>query len=140
MMKWIFFLLAGFILAVGQLQSIPVIDITVQDHGIIPTLFHGTETATVSKFTLNPLTTLSVKHRKLNPLRMTFSIDSAGIYYRNRQLRNCFRPFSESSMESLPSYGLLRIHEFNPLFFLFPESSKIPPLVSSVSITLALPK
>ncbi len=143
MIKWILFLLSIFILTVGNIHSIPIIDVSVQGrepNSPPPARVIHLESEYQAQFTLNPFTTIPMKHHWLHPMRMTFSIDSVGIYYRNRLLRSCFKPFSEPSMETLPSYGLLRIHEFTPLFFLSHEPSQIPPLVSSVSITLALPK
>ncbi|MCX7787857.1 MAG: hypothetical protein N2442_09180 [Spirochaetes bacterium] len=127
----------------GSLHSIPVIDIAVQ--GREPKLTSPARSPhpvldNHAHFTLKSLTTFPEKQHWLHPLRMTFSIDSIGIYYRNRLLRSCFKPFSETSMETLPSYGLLRIQEFTPVFSLSQEPFQIPTLVSSLSITFALPK
>lgn len=148
MIKWILFLIVLFFLTSGSTVSIPIIDVLVQGHEYPPhqykllqsEMHNQIEPETHARFTLRSITTQPVKHRWMRPLRMTFSIDSLGIYYRNRLLRNCFKPFSESSLEILPSYGLQRIQEFSPVFFLSQEPSQIPILVSSVSITLALPE
>jgi len=148
MIKWILFLIVLFFLTAGSTVSIPIIDVLVQGHEYPPSqhkLFQSEmrnqiEPETHARFTLHSLITQSTRQHWVRPLRMTFSIDSLGIYHRNRLLRSCFKPFSESSLEILPSYGLQRIQEFSPVFSLAEEPSQIPILVSSVSITLALPE
>jgi len=148
MIKLMLCLLVLFFSIAGSATSIPIIDVLVQGHETPPShpllrqpeMYNQIEPATQARFTLHSLISQSARHHWVRPLRMTFSIDSLGIYHRNRLLRSCFKPFSESSLEILPSYGLQRIQEFSPVFSLAQEPSQIPILVSSVSITLALPE
>lgn len=88
MIKWILLLLVALLLAVGSIHSIPVIDVAVQGrepNHAAPRPLHA-EAENLARFTLQPLTAVPLKHHWLHPLRMTFSIDSIGIYHRNRLL------------------------------------------------------
>mgnify|MGYP005839237759 CR=1 FL=1 len=134
-------------LIAGSGASIPIIDVLVQEQKSPPPPYtfsqakknNQIELETQAHFILHSLPALHAKRHWLRPLRMTFSIHSMEIYYRNQLLRSCFNPFPESSREILPSYWIQHIQEFSPVFP-FSQPSQFAILVSSVSITLTLPE
>ncbi|GAB4367588.1 MAG: hypothetical protein Kow009_04510 [Spirochaetales bacterium] len=141
MIKWILLLLIASLPAVGKIHSIPIIDVSVKGRESNHTDPRATYTKAENRalFMLQPLTAVPLKNPSVHPLRMTFSIDSIGTYHMSRFLRACFKPFPESNLDTLPSYGLLRIDEFAPALFLSQDPTRSYLLVSSLSVTLALP-
>lgn len=143
-MKWIFIGLAGLFIFAAGVHSIPVIDVSVQAPlksatkplSPIPSSPDG-----CAQFELHSYRTSFPTRSWVRPLRVTFSVDSTNLYHRTRLLRSCYSPFLLQDMKLIPSYQVLRSHEFLPFTTMSAGDPSSPSLlVSSVSIVLALPR